>query len=156
VSQHGWLIGGISVQMSGRRIRLPCYFTMRIYGAQGGMETGVFFFSRAQVLPVSIIPPIFHSHILFTCHRRYIILATGSVLKYNTAFCHLNFGLRAIFHYCQTLFVRSQMRVFQNTEMEEEARNLASSNSWPYSATVSARICKTNGVKRGNRQHELC
>jgi len=47
------------------------------------------------------------------------------------------------------------MRVFQNTELEEEVRNLASSNSWPHSTTVSATLRKTNGVKSGNRQYEL-
>ena len=92
VSQLGWLIGDISVQMSGCRIWLPCYSTTRTYDAQSGMERGGF--SGAQGLPVSIIPPIFHSRILFTCHRRYIIFVTESVFKYNTAFCHLNSGLR--------------------------------------------------------------
>jgi hypothetical protein len=40
--------------------------------------------SELRFSPVSIIPPLLHIHVSLVYHRRYIILATDSIVKQNT------------------------------------------------------------------------
>lgn len=94
MSQLGRLVGGISAQVSGCWIRLPCGFVVHKVARRQG-----FLSPSAQAFPVSIIPPILHTRILLTCHRHHTIFVADIVLKHNTDCCHLNLGLRANFYH---------------------------------------------------------
>jgi hypothetical protein len=49
-----------------------------ICGGQSSTGRG-FSFQVLWYFPVSILPPVLHTHILFVCHRRYINLTINSV-----------------------------------------------------------------------------
>jgi hypothetical protein len=53
-----------------------------IWDCSGYNGNGTGFSPNTPVLSVTTIPPTFHTHISFTYHPRYVMLATDSVLKY--------------------------------------------------------------------------
>jgi len=57
-----------------------------IWARRGQNDNGTGFSPNTPVLFV-IIPPTFHTHVSFAHHRRYVMLATGSVFKLKKKTC---------------------------------------------------------------------